>query len=97
MFALANATVHYGPQSIPLTGLPAEFNTVSCLEALDLEALSRAAGWCVGGFYREFRVEQHPRQEFPGFRDREGNMLVAHERLVARADGFTITWNKVEE
>jgi hypothetical protein len=90
MFKLAGASVHYGASSYPLRGLPEEFQRISGVVGLDLDNLSRAVGR-ITGFPRQFRSKHLARQEMslPG-----GEPLVIPERVVAMADGYTITWNR---
>jgi hypothetical protein len=91
MFQLSNPTVHYGTSSYPLNGLPERLNTISGIEDLDAADLMQVVGRLTS-FAREFKISYHPRLEVPI----EGrDPIVIPERICALANGYTLTWNKV--
>lgn len=94
-FKLKNASVHYGTSTYPLNGLPARFNEVESVEALDLNDLKLTVGHLTS-FARDFTAKHIARQEFPGIIDkRTGADMVIPEQIYASANGYSLTWERV--
>jgi hypothetical protein len=94
MFKLTSASVHYGTSSYPLHGLPAQFNSIECVEDVNLNDLSRAVG-LLTGFPRDFTIRHIDRTEFPGIVTKDGRDLVIPEHIYASANGYSIRWDIV--
>lgn len=92
MFKLSSATVHYGSNSYDLYGLEHSYEFIESPEDLDVEALARVVGLFTG-FPREFTKTHCARMEFT--MERDGIDLVIPEKIVALANGYTITWVKI--
>lgn len=91
MFALAQAHVHYGASSYPLTGLPADLQLVSGTDPKLADRVSSAVGR-ITGYPRAFAVQHCPEATY----QLPSGTLRIPERLVATANGYTLTWNKAE-
>lgn len=91
MFALAQAHVHYGAASYPLQGLPQELQLVNGDDPRLADRLSSAVGR-ITGYPRTFAVQHCPRAVY----QLPSGPLVVPERLVATANGYTLTWHRAE-
>lgn len=91
MFRLSTATTHYGNSSYPLYGLERSHETIENLDNLNLTELSESVA-SLTGFYREFTKTHCVRMEFTKETHRVD--LVIPERIVAIANGYTVTWVK---
>lgn len=110
MYALSGASVHYGPRSYPLNGLEREFGEISGADDPKLADLASAVGQ-ITGFPREFKATHHPRldvldlleegrtspEDAAYIRSLPEEKRVFPDRVVAMADGYTITWTKKPE
>lgn len=91
MFKISNPTAHYGESSYPLHGLPGRYNEVKSVDSINPNDLSLAVGR-ITGFAREFNITHHNKMSFN--MEQHGVDLTIPERIVALADGYTITWVK---
>jgi len=86
IYDLVNATVHYGASSYPLNGLGEQFQTLTGVDDLDTDALKREVDRLTS-FPRDFTARLCEPIVLEG-------KQYAPERIVAMANGYTITWNR---
>lgn len=93
-FRLSNATIHYGASSYPINfaGWPAGLQRVKSRDELlsRYQMLVDQVGMATG-FPREFNLIECPAATY----DLDnGAVLTVPQRIVAIANGYTLTWNK---
>lgn len=102
MFKLSGASVFYGSTARRLNGLERDFDMIESLDALDLDALARRVGQLTG-FPRTFTAQHCPSIDLVALVEAKGEVVPPTmpreipERIVAMADGYTVTWNRVVE
>lgn len=101
MFKLVGASVHYGSSSYPLNGLPSHYDLISGIDDPVLTSLTGDVGH-ITGFPRSFEFRHHAELDLvklavAGGYDKDlpaDAPKVIPERIVAVANGYTITWYK---
>lgn len=86
MFKLAKASIYYGFSSYDVEGLPSKYEMINSVNDVNLKQLAMDIGR-ITSYIREFQIK-HMDEIVVG-------NLVLPERIVAIANGYSVTWIKV--